>query len=238
MGKPRRPRGGRPAWEPKPPLDADVPSEAGAETPATGISAIETAKAVTAKYETSKDETAEAETTEDETATDPATDQGLAVEAAVVPEAGTAEPVAQATTETSDPQGDPQPEPSSAAAPDEAPIPEAEPVVQPGSAPTDAVAPDLSPVLAESPAVAAAPASQRIVFAPERWDVVEISSTIARYMRGEGEAALAHLRALSDARTPADLIRLQVGEAQRAADASLSCWVTVVSKASRVMAFR
>jgi hypothetical protein len=29
-----------------------------------------------------------------------------------------------------------------------------------------------------------------------------------------------------------------VGEVQRAADASLSCWVTVVSKASRVMAFR
>jgi hypothetical protein len=57
-------------------------------------------------------------------------------------------------------------------------------------------------------------------------------------VRGEGEAALAHLRALSGARSPADVIRLQVGEVQRAADASLTCWVTVVGKASRVVAFR
>jgi hypothetical protein len=233
MGKPRRPRGGRPAWEPKPPLDADAPAEVGAEAPATGISTIETAKAVTAKYETAQDETAQDETVTDETVTD----KGLSVEAAAAPEARPDAPAAQAAPETSDPQEDPQLEPSSAAAPDEAPIPEAEPVVQAGSAPTDA-APDLSPALVEPPAVAAAPAQQRIVFAPDRLDMIEISSTIARYMRGEGEAALAHLRALSDARTPADLIRLQVGEAQRAADASLSCWVTVVSKASRVMAFR
>ncbi len=68
--------------------------------------------------------------------------------------------------------------------------------------------------------------------------MVEIGSTIAQYMRGEGEAALAHVRALTDARTPADLIRLQVGEVQRAADASLSCWVSVIGKASRLVAFR
>ncbi|MCJ2066502.1 hypothetical protein MKK63_27970 [Methylobacterium sp. J-088] len=78
----------------------------------------------------------------------------------------------------------------------------------------------------------------RFAFAPDRIDMIEIGSTIARYMQGEGTAALEHFRALSDVRTPADLIRLQVGEAQRAADASLTCWVTVMGKASRVVAFR
>lgn len=94
----------------------------------------------------------------------------------------------------------------------------------------------LTPIAASEAAGPAKPS--RTAFAPDRLDVVEIGSTIARYVRGEGEAALAHLRALSGARTPADVIRLQVGEVQRAADASLTCWVTVVGKASRVVAFR
>lgn len=83
-----------------------------------------------------------------------------------------------------------------------------------------------------------AAAANRISFTPDRLDVVEIGSIIARYVRGEGEAAVAHLRALSGARSPADVIRLQVGEVQRAADASLTCWVTVVGQASRVVAYR
>ncbi|KIU29822.1 hypothetical protein SR39_22505 [Methylobacterium radiotolerans] len=94
----------------------------------------------------------------------------------------------------------------------------------------------LPPVTAAGPGRAAA--ANRIVFTPDRLDVAEIGSIIARYVRGEGEAAVAHLRALSGARTPADLIRLQVGEVQRAADASLTCWVTVVGQASRVVAYR
>ncbi|WP_091680996.1 hypothetical protein [Methylobacterium sp. 275MFSha3.1] len=83
-----------------------------------------------------------------------------------------------------------------------------------------------------------AAAANRISFTPDRLDVVEIGSIIARYVRGEGEAAVAHLRALSGARSPADVIRLQVGEVQRAADACLTCWVTVVGQASRVVAYR
>lgn len=83
-----------------------------------------------------------------------------------------------------------------------------------------------------------AAAANRISFTPDRLDVVEIGSIIARYVRGEGEAAVAHLRALSGARSPADVIRLQVGEVQRAADASLTCWVTVLGQASRVVAYR
>ncbi|WP_331314752.1 hypothetical protein [Methylobacterium mesophilicum] len=96
--------------------------------------------------------------------------------------------------------------------------------------------------IALAPAAIAGPglatAANRIVFAPDRLDVVEIGSIIARYVRGESEAAVAHLRALSGARSPADVIRLQVGEVQRAADASLTCWVTVVGQTSRVVAYR
>lgn len=93
----------------------------------------------------------------------------------------------------------------------------------------------LPPVPAAGPGLAVTAAPNRITVTPDRLDVVGIGSTIARYMRGEGEAALAHLRALSGARSPADVIRLQVGEVQRAADASLTCWVTVVGQASRVI---
>lgn len=94
----------------------------------------------------------------------------------------------------------------------------------------------LPPAPAAGPGLAAT--ANRIAFVPDRLDVVEIGSTIARYVRGEGEAALAHLRALSGARSPADVIRLQVGEVQRAADASLTCWVAVVGQASRAVAYR
>lgn len=77
-----------------------------------------------------------------------------------------------------------------------------------------------------------------MAFAPERMDLVGIGATITGYMRGEGEAVAAHMRALGGARSPADLIRLQVGEVQRAADASLTCWSRVARKASRAFAYR
>ncbi|MHB2211090.1 hypothetical protein [Methylobacterium sp. CM6257] len=118
----------------------------------------------------------------------------------------------------------------------ETPAQAVEPVAQDAAADThDDIASDLP--VAVAPSIAVLSAQNRIVFAPERLDIIEIGSTIARYVRSEGEAAFAHLRALSGARSPADVIRLQVSEVQRAADASLSCWVTVVSKASRVVAF-
>lgn len=97
---------------------------------------------------------------------------------------------------------------------------------------------DIAPPAVPGAGPGLAAAANRISFTPDRLDVVEIGSIIARYVRGEGEAAVAHLRALSGARSPADVIRLQVGEVQRAADASLTCWVTVVGQASRVVAYR
>ncbi|MGH1570606.1 hypothetical protein ACRAWG_07970 [Methylobacterium sp. P31] len=123
-----------------------------------------------------------------------------------------------------------------ASGPAETPAAVIEPHAQQAAADTrDGIAAVLP--VAVAPQMVAPPARDRILFAPGRLDIIEIGSTIARYVRGEGEAAIAHLRALRDARSPADVIRLQAGEVQRAADASLSCWVTVVSKASRVVAF-
>jgi hypothetical protein len=94
-----------------------------------------------------------------------------------------------------------------------------------------------APVAQEEVAQDAATAS-RAGFTPNHLDSAGIGSTIARYMRGEGKAALAHMRALSQAGSPTELMRLQMGEVQRAADASLTCWSDVIRKASRIVAFR
>jgi hypothetical protein len=103
--------------------------------------------------------------------------------------------------------------------------------IPPVALPSDAPVPkDAGPAGVATPS--------RAGFVPDRSDSLGIGSTIARYMRGEGEAALAHLRALSDAGSPSELMRLQMGEVQRAADASLTCWSDVIRKASRIVAFR
>lgn len=130
------------------------------------------------------------------------------------------------------------PRASAETAPDGAVAVPSDPVAEAAAASATEAAIDIAlpPAPAAGPGLAAT--ANRIAFVPDRLDVVEIGSTIARYVRGEGEAALAHLRALSGARSPADVIRLQVGEVQRAADASLTCWVAVVGQASRAVAYR
>ncbi|MCJ2033609.1 hypothetical protein [Methylobacterium sp. J-068] len=60
----------------------------------------------------------------------------------------------------------------------------------------------------------------------------EVNATVLTYLRGEGTAALAHWQALAGARTPADAIRIQVDEMQRAADASLTCFTALARRAS------
>lgn len=210
MGKPRRPRGSRPAGEPNPPLDAAAAtlSETHAEQPAVETAAPPAASA--------------------------AEEPAPVIEAAGIDESSQ-EPSSEPTLEAAAPVAEEAP------APEETPVPEEALVTAEDGAATNIVS---LPALIEAPVAAAtlemgrAAAQHRFLFAPDRLDIVEIGSTIARYMRGESEAAFAHLRALSGARTPADLIRLQVEEVQRAADASLSCWVTVIGKASRVVAFR
>ena len=61
----------------------------------------------------------------------------------------------------------------------------------------------------------------------------EINATLSAFVRGEGAAAIAHFNALTRAGSPAEAIRLQVGEIQRAADASLTCFNAIVRSAHR-----
>ncbi|AWN34611.1 hypothetical protein [Methylobacterium radiodurans] len=70
-------------------------------------------------------------------------------------------------------------------------------------------------------------------FAPVRIDVEGISAVVANYLHNESVAAFSYMRALSAARSPADMIRLNVTEMQRAADASLTCWSSIARHAAR-----
>ena len=64
--------------------------------------------------------------------------------------------------------------------------------------------------------------------------LAEINATLVSFARTEGEAALAHLGALSKASSPADALRLQLGEFQRVADSSLSCFGSLLRAAARL----
>ncbi len=242
MGKLRRPRGSRPAGEPNPRPDAEVAtlSDMHAERPAVETAAPPAAGA--AEESAPVIEAAGIDETSPDLSQAPSSEPSLAAAAPAPEEASEEAPVVEEA-----PVAEEALVAEEASAPEEASVPEevlvAEDalVVAEDGAATNVVS---LPALIEAPVAAAtldmgrATAQHRFLFAPDRLDIVEISSTIARYVRGESEAAFAHLRALSGARTPADLIRLQVEEVQRAADASLSCWVTVIGKASRVVAFR
>ncbi|TXM73265.1 Phasin, partial [Methylobacterium sp. WL12] len=71
-----------------------------------------------------------------------------------------------------------------------------------------------------------------------RQDLEGLGETLFAFMRDESSAVLTHLNALKDARSPADAIRLQVNEMQRAADASLTCWSELARRATRMVAQR
>lgn len=82
------------------------------------------------------------------------------------------------------------------------------------------------------PAVSVAAASPRVLGAES------ISTTVMNYFIGEGEAFAAHMRALAGARTMADYVRIQIGEFQRAADSTLTCWGLLTMSASRTFSAR
>ncbi|MCJ2083137.1 hypothetical protein [Methylobacterium sp. J-090] len=67
-------------------------------------------------------------------------------------------------------------------------------------------------------------------------EITEANATILAFLRSEGSAAMAHWQSLSGARTPADAIRIQVDEMQRAADASLTCFNMLARRAGRLAA--
>lgn len=67
-------------------------------------------------------------------------------------------------------------------------------------------------------------------------EITEVNATILAFLRSEGSAAMAHWQSLSGAKTPADAIRIQVDEMQRAADASLTCFNVLARRAGRLAA--
>ncbi|CAO4151510.1 hypothetical protein LPLAFNJD_LOCUS3461 [Methylorubrum aminovorans] len=99
----------------------------------------------------------------------------------------------------------------------------------------------LLPGLAETKATkGAAPQSHSVhigasfAFVPSFTPITEINAKLFAFARGEGEAALAHIQALARAKSPAEALRLQVTEMQRAADASLTCFSEIVRSANRL----
>lgn len=99
----------------------------------------------------------------------------------------------------------------------------------------------LLPGLAETEATkGAAPQSHSVhigasfAFVPSFAPITEINAKLFAFARGEGEAALAHIQALARAKSPAEALRLQVTEMQRAADASLTCFSEIVRSANRL----
>ena len=231
MGKPRRPRAGRSSWQPKPPLNTDRPaplaplSEASRDALDVSVVALSHAGFADAAPVLASAPEIDPVTPAERVA------QAVRIEPGLEPETGTDTPDSVAHA-VNPPEADRDAEARQEIHEDRPGRDRAESETAFDATP----APD--PVPAAVLHAAEPAALNRFAFAPDRIDMIEIGSTIARYMQGEGAAALEHFRALSDVRTPADLIRLQVGEAQRAADASLTCWVTVMGKASRVVAFR
>ena len=98
--------------------------------------------------------------------------------------------------------------------------------------------PDAKPEARTSEDVRSKPQSVRIganfAFAPTLAPLTEINAKLFAFARGEGEAVIAHFQALARAKSPAEAIRLQVTEMQRAADASLSCFSDIVRSANRL----
>ncbi|MCJ2013998.1 hypothetical protein [Methylobacterium sp. J-076] len=73
---------------------------------------------------------------------------------------------------------------------------------------------------------------------PAQLGAEAVGTTVMNYFIGEGEAFAAHLRALAGARTMGDFVRLQIGEFQRAADATLTCWGALTVSAARTATAR
>ena len=73
---------------------------------------------------------------------------------------------------------------------------------------------------------------------PRALSTESIGTTVMNYFIGEGEAFAAHMRALAGARTMADYVRIQIGEFQRAADSTLTCWGLLTMSASRSFSAR
>ncbi len=109
-------------------------------------------------------------------------------------------------------------------------MPDAAPAIAMEIVMTDGPLPEALP---ESVGDHPAPAPSRPDIAATPHSVGHFGTTVMNYVIGEGEAFAAHMRALAGARSMADFVRLQIGEFQRAADATLTCWGILALSASR-----
>lgn len=150
------------------------------------------------------------------------------------------------TTPTAQPEADPAPA-------DAACVSATEPEVAPSETEqAHTTAPDIvaSAVQDESAPASAAPA---VTEAPPaspphpadawssvvpRFDAGTFGTTVVNYMIGEGNAFAAHMRALAGARSMGEVVRLQIGEFQRAADATLTCWGSLTVATGRTLSAR
>lgn len=139
-----------------------------------------------------------------------------------------------------------EPAPSEAApSPNEA----AQEPVEPEAASSEAPAAfqDLSPAFIDPPAevlpapveaiaeIMPVPAAAIASTSPRLLNAESFGTTVMNYFIGEGEAFAAHMRALAGARSMADFVRLQIGEFQRAADSTLTCWGMLTVSATRTV---
>lgn len=79
----------------------------------------------------------------------------------------------------------------------------------------------------------AVPAFRRASAIDALSELSETNATVVAFLRNESSATLAHWKSLARAKSPADAVRLQVDEMQRAADASLTCLNTLAKRAGR-----
>lgn len=95
---------------------------------------------------------------------------------------------------------------------------------------------EIERAIASAQDLAAPPARTTAVSASALTEMAAANDTLTTYVRNESIATFTHWRALSTAKNPADALRLQVAEMQRAADASLSCIASLARRAGRIAA--
>jgi hypothetical protein len=151
-----------------------------------------------------------------------ASDEAHAPEAAVAEESSD-----DGRTAVTEPPG------SEAGATDAAPLADIAP-----PAPLDAaVAPEAAATVEAAAALAAIPetvARSGRASLDMIGEIAEANATLLAFLRSEGTAAVAHWQSLSGAKTPADILRIQVDEMQRVADASLTCFSALARRAGRL----
>jgi hypothetical protein len=95
---------------------------------------------------------------------------------------------------------------------------------------------EIESAIASAQDLASPPTNTVAVTASALTEITAANDTLTTYVRNESIATFAHWRALSTAKNPADALRLQVTELQRAADASLSCIASLARRAGRIAA--